>query len=86
MRTVFSRLRGGGDAPAEAATSGDVVFQFNPKGHPDAIASRRSPEVREACKLLAAADFFKGPPIFEPKKSDERLAGRPYAACCMRVA
>ena len=46
VRTVFSRLRGGGDAPAEAAIPGDVVFQFDPKSHPDAIASRRSPEVK----------------------------------------
>ncbi|CAM9380713.1 unnamed protein product, partial [Ectocarpus sp. 12 AP-2014] len=44
VRAAFTRLRGSGDAPPDAAAAVNVAFQFDPRGHPDVIAGRRSPE------------------------------------------
>ena len=46
VRAAFTRLRGSGDAPADAAPAVNVAIQFDPTGHPDVMASRRPPEVR----------------------------------------
>lgn len=54
VRTAFSRLRGGGNTPAETAVAADVVLQFDPKGHPEVIAGRRTPEVSR--KILPGGD------------------------------
>lgn len=47
VKMAFSRLRGSGDAPGETvAAAADVASQFDPTGHPEVIAGRRSPEVK----------------------------------------
>ena len=62
VRTVFARLRGGGDAPASAATSGDVVLHFDPEAHPDVIAARRAPQVKAHVPLLVTTDILSNAP------------------------
>lgn len=47
VTAAFSRLRGSGDAPPDAAAAVNVAVQFVPTGHPDVIAGRRSPEARK---------------------------------------
>lgn len=47
VRAAFTRLRGSGDAPTDAAPAVNVAVQFDPAGHPDVIAGRRPPEVKK---------------------------------------
>lgn len=54
VRAAFARLRGGGDAPLDAAAAVNVAFQFDASGHPDVIAGRRSPEVNLYARKTAA--------------------------------
>ncbi|CAN0143330.1 unnamed protein product, partial [Hapterophycus canaliculatus] len=44
VRAAFTRLRGSGDTPSDAAAAVNVAFQFDPTGHPEVIAGRRAPE------------------------------------------
>lgn len=45
VRAAFTRLRGSGDSPPNAAAAVNVVCQFDPTGHPEVMAGRRSPKV-----------------------------------------
>lgn len=54
VRAAFARLRGSGDAPPDAAAAVNVAFQYDPRGHPDVIAGRRSPEVKLFARKTAA--------------------------------
>lgn len=47
VRAAFTRLRGSGTAPADAAPAVNVAVQFDPSHHPDVVAGRRAPEVRQ---------------------------------------
>lgn len=60
VRAAFTRLRGSGDAPADAAPAVNVVVQFDPTGHPDVIAGRRPPEVRRAQASCVPTGFRPG--------------------------
>lgn len=44
VTAAFTRLRGSGNAPPDAAAAVNVAVQFVPTGHPDVTAGRRSPE------------------------------------------
>lgn len=46
VRAAFSRLNGGGYSQGNvAAAASDVIAHFDPQGHPEVVAARRSPEV-----------------------------------------
>lgn len=62
VRAAFTRLRGSGDAPADAAPAVNVAIQFDPTGHPDVISGRRTPEVRQtlaSCTVTEAPLFSR---------------------------
>jgi len=58
VTAAFTRLRGSGDAPPDAAAAVNVAVQFVPTGHPDVIAGRRTPEARKYQNLPAPCRLF----------------------------